>query len=172
MARYEEVCNAMDLVGFEPSIQTSIFTALAAVLHLGNIQIHEDTNDYSYVLEPRSGPVKTVAVRMLWLSVRDQMQCVCVCLCVCAYVWLQDLLGVDIKHLIDALTVSVSYTRGEVVRRHWNKISAIGETLQDMYIYFFFNRLVIVELYETAVVQVCRNQSVSQCLYNNNNNNN
>jgi len=45
------------------------------------------------------------------------------------YLWVfhvQELLGVDVKHLIDALTVNVSYAHGEVVRRHWNKKSSSG----------------------------------------------
>ena len=33
----------------------------------------------------------------------------------------------DIKHLIEVLTVNISFTRGEAVRRHWNKDSAVGE---------------------------------------------
>lgn len=63
MERFAEVCNSMDLVGFEASMQDSIFTSLAAVLHMGNVLFQEDSNEYSYVLEPRSGPVHTVAVR-------------------------------------------------------------------------------------------------------------
>jgi len=63
-ARFEEVRNAMDLVGFEPVVQASIFSCLVALLHLGNIQFQEDANEYSYILEPRSGPVKMVAVSL------------------------------------------------------------------------------------------------------------
>ena len=63
-ARFEEVRNALDLVGFEPVMQAAIFSCLAALLQLGNIQFQEDANEYSYVLDPRSGPVKMVAVSL------------------------------------------------------------------------------------------------------------
>ena len=33
----------------------------------------------------------------------------------------------EIKHLIDALTVNVSYTQGEMIRRHWNKECSSGK---------------------------------------------
>ena len=69
--RFAEVCNSLDLVGFEADMQNSIFACLAAILHLGNIQFQEDGNEYSYVLDPRCGPINTVAVRIciggLWL---------------------------------------------------------------------------------------------------------
>ena len=42
--------------------QDEIFACLAAVLHLGNIQFKEDDNERSHILDPQSGPLKTVAV--------------------------------------------------------------------------------------------------------------
>ena len=65
------MCNALDLVGFEASFQEHIFRCLAAVLHLGNIEFHEDANEYSYILEPRSGPVQTVSVSRMNASLSD-----------------------------------------------------------------------------------------------------
>ena len=60
--RFSEVSNALDLVGFEPSFQDDIFTCLSALLHLGNIEFFEDVNEYSHILDPRSGPVQKASV--------------------------------------------------------------------------------------------------------------
>ena len=73
------MCNALDLVGFEAEFQAHVFTCLAAVLHLGNVEFYEDANEYSHILDPYSGPVMMVSVRAgggfpLALS------CLCVCL--------------------------------------------------------------------------------------------
>lgn len=59
---FDEVSEALDLVGFEPAYQTDIFTCLAAILHLGNVEFFEDSNDYSHILDPRSGPVQITSV--------------------------------------------------------------------------------------------------------------
>ena len=56
------MCDALDLVGFEPEYQEDIFTCLAAILHLGNVEFFEDSNDYSHILDPRSGPVQITSV--------------------------------------------------------------------------------------------------------------
>ena len=44
------------------------------------------------------------------------------------WVWLQVLLGVDVAHLVELLTVSISFTRGEAIRRHLSKSGAVGTT--------------------------------------------
>ena len=67
--RFAEVCNALDLVGFEYDSQRHIFTCLAAVLHLGNIDFYEDANEYAHILSPFSGPVKMASVRACCNSV-------------------------------------------------------------------------------------------------------
>lgn len=61
---FAEVCNALDLVGFEADYQAHIFTCLAAVLHLGNVDFYEDTNEYAHILDTFSGPVKMASVRL------------------------------------------------------------------------------------------------------------
>ncbi len=61
-SHFSEVCNALDLVGFEGEFQEHIFTCLAAVLHIGNIEFMEDQNEHAFVLEPRSGPIQMVSV--------------------------------------------------------------------------------------------------------------
>ena len=38
---------------------------MAAVLHLGNVQFREDENERSHIINPHSGPIKTVAVSEL-----------------------------------------------------------------------------------------------------------
>ena len=57
------MCNALDLVGFDGEFQENLFICLAAILHLGNIEFYEDSNDYSHILDPRAGPVQRTAVR-------------------------------------------------------------------------------------------------------------
>ena len=60
---FSEVCDALDVVGFEAGLQEDIFTCLSALLHLGNVQFFDDINDYSHILDSRSGPVHKVSVR-------------------------------------------------------------------------------------------------------------
>ena len=40
--QFEETCEAFDLLGVHQDEQTKIFQVLAAILHLGNINIEED----------------------------------------------------------------------------------------------------------------------------------
>lgn len=59
---FGEVSDALDLVGFELGYQADIFTCLAAILHLGNVEFFQDSNEYSHILDPRAGPVHTASV--------------------------------------------------------------------------------------------------------------
>ena len=61
---FDEVTDALDLVGFEPAYQEDIFICLAAILHLGNVEFFEDSNCYSHIMDPRSGPVQMVSVSL------------------------------------------------------------------------------------------------------------
>ena len=61
--RFAEVCDAFDMVGFEVSYQSDVFACLSALLHLGNVEFFQDTNEYSHILDPHSGPIQKTSVR-------------------------------------------------------------------------------------------------------------
>jgi myosin heavy subunit len=65
--QYEELVNAMDLVGFTDEEEENLFSIIAGVLHLGNVIFGMDDNDASYV-EEENGPIKMAAVRFLHLT--------------------------------------------------------------------------------------------------------
>ncbi|XP_077870209.1 myosin IB heavy chain-like, partial [Saccoglossus kowalevskii] len=46
---FEELLNAMDLVGFEEQEQSDMFTILSAVLMMGNIEFQSNDNDSSCI---------------------------------------------------------------------------------------------------------------------------
>ena len=43
-------------------LQADIFACLAALLHLGNVQFTEDDKECSHIVNPQTGPLKTVSV--------------------------------------------------------------------------------------------------------------
>ncbi|KAK3097735.1 hypothetical protein FSP39_012604 [Pinctada imbricata] len=88
--RYEDLLNAMDLVGFTDEEQYDMFNMIAAVLHMGNVTFSDDDNDAAYV-EDDNGAVKYAAT----------------------------LLGIGSEELIGTLTSMVTYTRGEQVKRNY-----------------------------------------------------
>ncbi|XP_060592914.1 myosin-IIIb-like isoform X2 [Ruditapes philippinarum] len=92
--KYDELLNALDLVGFTDEEQYDMFTMVTSVLHLGNITFEEDDKDASYI--PEMAPVDVVA----------------------------KLLGVDSQDLAGTMTSIVTHTRGEQVTRHYTKQQA------------------------------------------------
>ncbi|XP_077989266.1 myosin-IIIa-like [Glandiceps talaboti] len=92
---FEELLNAMDLVGFEEQEQTDMFTILSAVLSMGNIEFEGNENDEAYIND-QNGALQTVA----------------------------SLLGLNCQAINDVLTHSQTVTKGEVVRRNYTKEKA------------------------------------------------
>ena len=44
-ANFQATCAALDLLGVGPQLQVEVFTVLAAILHLGNIEVHCNDQD-------------------------------------------------------------------------------------------------------------------------------
>lgn len=62
--QYDELVNAMDLVGFTDEEEDNLFSIIAAVLHMGNVTFEMDDNEASFV-EDENGPIKMAAVSNL-----------------------------------------------------------------------------------------------------------
>lgn len=62
--QYDELVNAMDLVGFTDEEEDNLFSIIAAVLHMGNVTFEMDDDEASFV-EDENGPVKMAAVSCL-----------------------------------------------------------------------------------------------------------
>lgn len=62
--QYDELVNAMDLVGFSDEEEDNLFSIIAAVLHMGNVTFEMDDNEASFV-EDENGPIKMAAVSNL-----------------------------------------------------------------------------------------------------------
>lgn len=93
---YDELVNAMDWVGFTDEQQDNIFSILASVLNLGNIDVQaNDINEA--VVSATSEPLR-VAARVL---------------------------GFGHQQLLDVITCSVTYTRGEPIRRNYTREQSI-----------------------------------------------
>ncbi|KAK7115853.1 myosin-IIIb-like isoform X2 [Littorina saxatilis] len=88
---FEELVNAMDMVGFTDDDQQDLFTVIAAILHLGNVVFELDDYDAAMVTDP-NGAVKIAA----------------------------KLLGVDSEEVASCLTSLVTVTRGEYVKRAYS----------------------------------------------------
>ncbi|XP_048734629.2 myosin-IIIb-like isoform X2 [Ostrea edulis] len=93
--QYDELVNAMDLVGFTDEEEENLFSIIAGVLHLGNVVFDMDDDDASYV-QDKNGPIKMAA----------------------------NVLGIGGDELIGTLTNMVTFTRGEQVKRHYTKTMA------------------------------------------------
>lgn len=44
-ADFQSTCAALDMLGVGPCLQVEVFTVLAAILHLGNIEVHSNHQD-------------------------------------------------------------------------------------------------------------------------------
>ena len=44
-ADFQSMCAALDMLGVGPRCQVEMFTVLAAILHLGNIEVHSNSQD-------------------------------------------------------------------------------------------------------------------------------
>eukprot|EP00043_Microstomoeca_roanoka_P018744 m.203791 g.203791 ORF g.203791 m.203791 type:complete len:1711 (+) comp16879_c5_seq2:337-5469(+) len=96
-AMFTEVLAAMYDVGFSKQNQEDIFSLLAAILHLGNIQFASvGHREAAHVEEASLDVLQTVA----------------------------QLLGVDIEVLKSSFEVSVNITRGEVIKKQFNVATA------------------------------------------------
>ncbi|KAL3866198.1 hypothetical protein ACJMK2_043520 [Sinanodonta woodiana] len=93
-SNYEELQNAMDLVGFTDEEQQDMFTIVSAVLHLGNLSFEEDDKDAAFIQDQ---------------NVMDNVA---------------SLLKVDPQELSGTLTSIVTITRGEHVKRYYSKQQA------------------------------------------------
>lgn len=88
---FEDLVNAMDMVGFTDDEQQDLFTVIAAILHLGNVIFDVDDNDTAMISDP-NGAVKMAS----------------------------KLLGVDTAEIMACLTSMVTVTRGEYVKRTYS----------------------------------------------------
>ncbi|CAG5119104.1 unnamed protein product, partial [Candidula unifasciata] len=96
LKRYEELVNAMDLVGFTDEEQADMFAVIAGVLQLGNITFGvSDTDD-------------TISISESQLSLKASA----------------ELLGIDTSEIAACLTCMVTVTKGEHVIRNYNKDQA------------------------------------------------
>ncbi|XP_048250149.1 myosin-IIIb-like isoform X2 [Haliotis rufescens] len=93
--RYEELCNAMDLVGFTDEEQLEVFTVIASVLHLGNIRFDSNEQDAAVLMDP-NGAVKVASM----------------------------LLQVDPEEVEACLTSMVTVIKGEYVKQLYSKQQA------------------------------------------------
>lgn len=64
--QYDELVNAMDLVGFTDEEEDNLFSIIAAILHMGNVTFEMDDDEASFV-EDENGPVKMAAVSGLFI---------------------------------------------------------------------------------------------------------
>ncbi|XP_069138328.1 myosin-IIIb-like isoform X1 [Argopecten irradians] len=88
--RYEELVNAMDMVGFTDEEQMSTFNMIASILHLGNVTFGMDDDDAAFI-EDENGAVKVAS----------------------------QLLGINTQEVVGTLTAMVTFTRGEQVKRNY-----------------------------------------------------
>ncbi|XP_043087590.1 myosin-IIIb isoform X2 [Puntigrus tetrazona] len=95
-AKYAEVCNAMDMVGFEEQEKVDMMTILAGILSLGNITFETTDTDALKVSEGSRGWLKATAGQF----------------------------GVQEEDLLKSLTCTTSVTRGEAIQRLHNQQQA------------------------------------------------
>lgn len=94
--KYAEVCNAMDMVGFEEQEKVDMMTILAGILSLGNITFETTDSDTLKVSEASRGWLKATAGQF----------------------------GVQEEDLLKSLTCTTSVTRGEAIQRLHNQQQA------------------------------------------------
>ncbi|XP_042587979.1 myosin-IIIb-like [Cyprinus carpio] len=94
--KYAEVCNAMDMVGFEEQEKVDMMTILAGILSLGNITFETTDSDALKVSEASRGWLKATAGQF----------------------------GVQEEDLLKSLTCTTSVTRGEAIQRLHNQQQA------------------------------------------------
>uniref|UniRef100_A0A4W5PUH3 Myosin motor domain-containing protein n=1 Tax=Hucho hucho TaxID=62062 RepID=A0A4W5PUH3_9TELE len=94
--KYSEVCNAMDMVGFEEQEKVDMMTILAGILSLGNIMFEPTETDALRVTDKSMGWLKATAGQF----------------------------GVQEEELLRSLTCTLSVTRGEAIRRLHNQQQA------------------------------------------------
>ncbi|KAL2087692.1 hypothetical protein ACEWY4_016520 [Coilia grayii] len=87
--KYADVCNAMDMVGFEEQEKVDMMTILAGILSLGNIMFEPGEGDVLRVTNTSVGWLKAAAGQF----------------------------GVQEEELLRSLTCTMSVTRGEAIRR-------------------------------------------------------
>ncbi|XP_029861409.1 myosin-IIIb-like isoform X1 [Aquila chrysaetos chrysaetos] len=88
--KYQEVCNALDMVGFQEQEQVDMQTILAGVLSLGNVTFEPEETD---------GSVKVSEVSQGWLKAAASQ------------------FGVQEDELLNCLICTMSVTRGEQIQR-------------------------------------------------------
>ncbi|XP_034168493.2 myosin-IIIb isoform X1 [Pangasianodon hypophthalmus] len=94
--KYNEVSNAMDMVGFEEQEKVDMMTILAGILSLGNITFEPTENDALKVSKTSQGWLKATAGQF----------------------------GVQEEDLMRCLTCTMSVTRGESIHRFHNQQQA------------------------------------------------
>ncbi|KAF5906904.1 myosin-IIIb-like isoform X2, partial [Clarias magur] len=94
--KYNELSNAMDMVGFEEQEKVDMMTILAGILSLGNITFEPTENDVLKVSETSQGWLKASAGQF----------------------------GVQEEDLMRCLTCTMSVTRGESIHRFHNQQQA------------------------------------------------
>ncbi|XP_023667480.2 myosin-IIIb [Paramormyrops kingsleyae] len=94
--KYSEVCNAMDMVGFEEREKVDMMTVLAGILSLGNIVFEPSESDALRVAESAQGWLKASAGQF----------------------------GVKEEELLRSLICTMSVTRGESICRFHNQQQA------------------------------------------------
>nr|XP_029476376.1 myosin-IIIb-like isoform X1 [Oncorhynchus nerka]XP_029476377.1 myosin-IIIb-like isoform X2 [Oncorhynchus nerka] len=94
--KYSEVCNAMDMVGFQEQEKVDMMTILAGILSLGNIMFEPTETDVLRVTGKSMGWLKATAGQF----------------------------GVQEEELLRSLTCTLSVTRGEAIRRLHNQQQA------------------------------------------------
>uniref|UniRef100_A0A8C8C4T8 Myosin-IIIb-like n=1 Tax=Oncorhynchus tshawytscha TaxID=74940 RepID=A0A8C8C4T8_ONCTS len=94
--KYSEVCNAMDMVGFEEQEKVDMMTILAGILSLGNIMFEPTETDALRVTDKSMGWLKATAGQF----------------------------GVQEEELLRSLTCTLSVMRGEAIRRLHNQQQA------------------------------------------------
>ncbi|XP_063067724.1 myosin-IIIb isoform X2 [Engraulis encrasicolus] len=87
--KYSDVCNAMDMVGFEEQEKVDMMTILAGILSLGNIMFEPGEGDVLRITSSSVGWLKAAAGQF----------------------------GVQEEELFRSLTCTMSVTRGEAIRR-------------------------------------------------------
>ncbi|KAL5482212.1 hypothetical protein EMCRGX_G022508 [Ephydatia muelleri] len=117
--QFEEVMNALDLVGFESEFQDHIFSCLAAILHIGNIEFSEDENECAHVADHSADAIQIAS----------------------------ELIGIEPGMIMDAMLVSVSVARGEMIRKRLSKQKAqavrdaVSKAVYDRIFRWIVNRI-------------------------------